>query len=70
MNLYGFVSVYDNVNRIILEATIESFRLTVMYNTNIRIISSQAHGHGFGQEDIHLRLYHHKGSSIIIRKDI
>ena len=49
---------------------IESFKLTVMCNTDIRIISSQAHGHGIGQEDIHLRLYHHKGLAIIIRKDI
>ena len=49
---------------------IEKFRPIVMYNTYIIIISSQAHGHGIGQEDIHLRLYHHKGSTIIIRKDI
>ena len=41
-----------------------------MYNTYIRIISSQAHGYGIGQEDIHLRLYNHKGLAIITRKYI
>ena len=70
MNLYGFVFFYDNDNRIISEATIEIFRPTFMYNTNIKIISSQAHQHRIGQEDIHLIQYHHKGSAIIIRIDI
>ena len=39
---------YDNDNGIISKAMIESFRPIVMYNIDIRIISSQAHGHGIG----------------------